>query len=172
MTNAPTPPPAPVWDAQPAGPAASGYGGFWLRAVAYVIIDGILLNIVFGAIGEVTGVSMMPAGMFTSFGTMPTNAAEMAHMSRFELLDLVITWLYFALMESSSRGATVGKMVVGLKVVDEQGRRISFLRATGRFFAKFVSMILLFVGFIMVAFTDRKRGLHDMIAGTLVVKTR
>ena len=61
-------------------------------------------------------------------------------------------------------------MAVGLRVVDESGNRLTFLRATGRFFAKFISTIILCIGFLMIAFTDRKRGLHDMIAGTLVIK--
>ena len=162
----PVPPPQPVWNAQPAGPADIAYGGFWIRVVAY-LIDGILLNIVFGIIGAIVGVSMIPVD--------PTNTDPMAgmeHMGRFQLVALVVTWLYFALMESSPRGATVGKMVLGLRVVDEQGNRISFARATGRFFAKFVSTIILMIGYLMVAFTERKRGLHDMIAGTLVIKNR
>ena len=70
------------------------------------------------------------------------------------------------------RGATVGKMAVGLRVVTDQGERLDFVHATGRSFAKFVSAIILCIGFIMVAFTERKRGLHDMIASTLVVKVR
>ena len=162
----PVPPPQPVWNAQPAGPTDVAYGGFWIRVVAY-LIDGILLNIVFGIIGVIVGVSMIPID--------PTNTdpmASMEHMGRFQLVALVVTWLYFALMESSPRGATVGKMVLGLRVVDEQGNRISFARATGRFFAKFVSTIILMIGYLMVAFTERKRGLHDMIAGTLVIKNR
>ncbi len=61
-------------------------------------------------------------------------------------------------------------MAVGLRVVTAQGERLSFLRATARFFAECASAFILFIGFIMVAFTDRKRGLHDMIAGTLVIK--
>jgi len=162
----PVPPPQPVWNAQPAAPADVAYGGFWIRVVAY-LIDGILLNIVFGIIGAIVGVSMIPVD--------PTNTDPMAgmeHMGRFQLVALVVTWLYFALMESSPRGATVGKMVLGLRVVDEQGNRISFARATGRFFAKFISTIILMIGYLMVAFTERKRGLHDMIAGTLVIKNR
>ena len=162
----PVPPPQPVWNAQPAGPADVTYGGFWIRVVAY-LIDGILLNIVFGIIGVIVGVSMIPIDPTT---TDPM--ASMEHMGRFQLVALVVTWLYFALMESSPRGATVGKMVLGLRVVDEQGNRISFARATGRFFAKFVSTIILMIGYLMVAFTERKRGLHDMIAGTLVIKNR
>ena len=163
MTNAP---PLPVWDATPPPGTTTGYGGFWLRVVAY-IIDAILLNIAFGILSVVFGISMIPA----NFAAMDTQDA-MTSMGTLQLVSLVITWLYFALMESSARGATVGKMAVGLKVVTEQGNRLSFLNATGRFFAKLISAIILCIGFLMVAFTDRKRGLHDMIAATLVVKVR
>ena len=163
VTNAPPPP---VWDATPPGPTSVGYGGFWLRVVAY-ILDAILLNIVFGIVGMVFGITMIPA----NFATMNIEDA-MTSMGTLQLVSLVVTWLYFALMESSARGATVGKMAVGLRVVTEQGNRLSFLNATGRFFAKLISAIILCIGFLMVAFTDRKRGLHDMIASTLVVKVR
>jgi uncharacterized RDD family membrane protein YckC len=156
MTNAPPPPP--VWDLQTTGPATIGYGGFWIRVVAY-ILDGILLSIVSGIIGFFAGVRI-DATDFTNFN-YTTDAASLA-----------VGWLYFALMESSARGATVGKMAVGLRVITDQGQRLSFANATGRYFAKFISAIILFIGFIMVAFTDRKRGLHDMMAGTLVVKVR
>jgi uncharacterized RDD family membrane protein YckC len=73
-------------------------------------------------------------------------------------------------MESSARQATLGKMAVGIKVTDEAGARISFGRAVGRYFGKFVSTIILLIGFLMVAFTEKKQGLHDKLAGTLVVK--
>jgi uncharacterized RDD family membrane protein YckC len=63
-------------------------------------------------------------------------------------------------------------MVLGLKVTDLEGRRISFLRATARHFAKIVSGMILLIGFIMAGFTERKQALHDMIAGTLVVHTQ
>ena len=163
--SGPAAPPPPVWDANPVG-QPTGYGGFWIRVVAY-LIDAILLNIAFGIIGSIIGISLIPAD--------PTHMDPMEYIEqagRLQLVALVVTWLYFALMESSARGATVGKMVVGLRVVDEQGSRISFLRATGRFFAKVLSGLILFIGYLMVAFTERKRGLHDIIAGTLVVKIR
>lgn len=170
MTNSPnagsTPPPAPVWDAQPASTGNQRYGGFWLRVLAYVI-DAIVLNVAFFAIGKIVGIDMMPIDP-----TKLDAAEDLPNMGRFELIALVVTWLYFALMESSPRGATVGKMALGLRVVDDQGNRISFARATGRFLAKFVSGIILLIGYLMVAFTERKRGLHDMMAGTLVIKTR
>lgn len=162
--SGPGAPPPPVWDAQPSAPAHVRYGGFWIRFVAY-IIDLILLNIVLGIIASIFGIRLM-VGDPTSIDP----EKFMAQMGTFQIAGLVVTWLYSALMESSARGATIGKMAVGLRVVDEHGNRISFLRATGRFFAKFISTIILFIGFLMVAFTDRKRGLHDMIAGTLVIK--
>ena len=163
MSEIPQPP---VWGARPPDAWPVGYGGFWIRVVAY-LIDGILLNIVFGILGAVMGVSLMP----TRFSDMDSVDA-LASMGQLQLVSLVLTWLYFALMESSARGATVGKMIFGLRVVTDQGNRLSFLHATGRFFAKFISAIILCIGFIMVAFTDRKRGLHDIIASTLVVKAR
>jgi uncharacterized RDD family membrane protein YckC len=166
-SGAAAPPPPPVWDARP--PAAgtpTGYGGFWIRVVAY-IIDGIILNIGFGIIGLIMGISLIPADP-----ARMDPAEVMAQLGPFQVVALVGSWLYFALLESSARGATVGKMAMGLRVVDEQGQRISFLRATGRFFAKFISGVILCIGYLMVAFTERKRALHDIMAGTLVVKVR
>ena len=151
------PPPPPVWASGPGGPPAIRYGGFWLRVVAY-IIDAILLNIALGLLTLITGLRLIAYRATDHLEPLPT------------LTPLVVGWLYFALMESSQRGATLGKMAVGLRVVTEQGQRLSFANATGRYFAKFISAIILGIGFLMVAFTDRKRGLHDMIANTLVVK--
>ena len=151
-------PPPPVWDARPAGPDHAAYGGFWIRVVAYVI-DAILLTIVCGIADRLLGINIF--------------ASDWEHFDPLaNLVSLVIGWLYFALLESSERGATVGKMAMGLRVVTSDGQRLSFMNATGRYFAKILSAIILGIGFIMVAFTDRKRGLHDMIAGTLVIKTR
>jgi len=84
-------------------------------------------------------------------------------------VNFLLTWFYFAGLESMA-GATLGKMVLGLSVTDEQGNNISFLRATGRYFAKIISALILCIGYIMVAWDGRKQGLHDKIAGTLVVK--
>ena len=78
-------------------------------------------------------------------------------------------WLYFAIMESSSRQATLGKLAFGIRVVDLDGDRVSFFRASARFFAKIFSALSLAVGFLMAAFTRRKQALHDMVASCLVV---
>lgn len=152
------PPPPPVWDARPAGAAQVAYGGFWIRLVAY-IIDAILLGIVGGVLASIFGIPLTPTDWEHYDPTI-------------NLVSFVIGWLYFALLESSERGATVGKMAMGLRVVTSDGQRLSFLNATGRYFAKILSAIILCIGFIMIGFTDKKRGLHDMIAGTLVIKVR
>ncbi len=130
------------------------YGGFWARVVAS-LVDGFLLNIVFAILGGFTGLRF--------FG----DNADWSAL----VIALLIGWLYEAVMTSSERGATFGKMAVGLRVVDGEGGRLTFLHAAGRYLAKLVSVLTLNIGFLMVAFTERKRGLHDMIAGTLVVKT-
>jgi uncharacterized RDD family membrane protein YckC len=163
MASVPTsgsvnPPPPPVWDARPVGASQVAYGGFWIRLVAY-IIDAILLGLVGTAVAAVLGVSLWEPDLEKYDPTI-------------NLVSFVIGWLYFALLESSERGATVGKMAMGLRVVTSDGQRLSFLNATGRYFAKIISAIILCIGFIMIGFTDKKRGLHDMIAGTLVIKVR
>jgi uncharacterized RDD family membrane protein YckC len=78
-------------------------------------------------------------------------------------------WLYEALMTSSSWQATLGKRAMDMMVTDMEGRRISFGRATGRYFAKWVSTLTCGIGFVIVAFTEKKQGLHDMIANTVVI---
>jgi uncharacterized RDD family membrane protein YckC len=85
------------------------------------------------------------------------------------LVLIAMNWLYSAILESSARGATLGKMALGLRVTDVAGRRIGFGRASGRFFAKFLSALILMIGYVMAGLTRRKQGLHDMIAGCLVV---
>lgn len=120
------------------------YGGFWRRFGA-AIIDGILLVVV------------------------NTLIALLLDRNTASLISAVIGWVYYAGMESSSRQATIGKSLLGIYVTDIAGNRISFLRATGRYFAKILSAITLFIGYIMAAFTERKQGLHDMIASTLVL---
>jgi uncharacterized RDD family membrane protein YckC len=98
---------------------------------------------------------------------------EIATLAAFGLGSAIVficlNWLYEALLTSSAWQATLGKKILNLRVTDEAGNRISFARASGRYFAKFLSTFLM-IGFIMAAFTDRKRALHDILAGTLVRK--
>jgi uncharacterized RDD family membrane protein YckC len=85
------------------------------------------------------------------------------------LAVMIVGWLYYALMESSVNQATLGKMALGIKVTDLDGNRISFGRATGRYFGKIVSGMILYIGFIMAGFTEKKQALHDIMASCLVV---
>jgi uncharacterized RDD family membrane protein YckC len=182
----PLPPaPAPVasvtWSAVPPQPIAAApqvaYAGFWLRFVA-IIIDDIILRVILGIpalvlIGGTGFFSLMRARL--EGGASPDEllpeAMSMAGMiGLFLMLSLIGQWLYFALMESSSWQATLGKKALGLVVTDMSGRRISFARATGRYFGKIVSGLTLLIGFIMAGFTERKQALHDMIASTLVLR--
>ena len=132
-----------------AAPAA--YGGFWIRFLAYVV-DALILFIGTAAIAFVAAFAGDIGGLLTL------------------LVVLLGPFVYFAAMQSSARQATFGKALVGLKVTDTSGARISFLRALGRELAKLISSFALMIGFLLAAFTQRKQALHDMVASTLVVR--
>ena len=135
------------------------FAGFWIRVLAY-IIDIIPLLIIGVVLALLSGDPIIE----------PDPSAPVYGIS--DLIGLVIGIAYFVGFESSAYQATPGKMALGLIVTDSDGRRISPMRAVGRYFAKILSGLILMIGFIMVAFTERKQGLHDMIASTLVVKGR
>ncbi|XUU60458.1 RDD family protein [Erythrobacter sp. HA6-11] len=134
------------------------YGGFWIRVGAY-LVDLVIMIIFMSIVGFVFGENI--------FDT--TSAASVSYGAT-DLIGLVVGIAYFAGFESSSWQATPGKRALGLIVTDSSGGRISFLRALGRYFAKILSGLILFIGYIMVGFTERKQGLHDFLASTLVIK--
>lgn len=141
---------------------APSYAGFWLRVLAW-FIDSLISCAVFFPLGLVIGVVMAASGSDPNSGDM-----LLVRLSS-NGLSIVAGWLYYSLCESSSWQGTVGKKVLGLRVTDLDGRRISFGKATGRHFGKILSGLILGIGFIMIAFSDQKQGLHDQLAGTLVV---
>lgn len=143
------------------------YAGFWLRFVA-MLIDEVLLQIVYQGIGFVLA---MPTAIGFMMGRSAMAVGAASILVSWPLM-MCVAWVYAAVMESSSSQGTLGKMALGLKVTDMQGRRVTFARATGRHFGKIVSGITLLVGYIMAGFTERKQAMHDMMAGTLVVKSR
>ena len=150
---------------QPAAPFGGvRYGGFWIRFVA-AIIDGIIVQVVVMPLSFVAGGVSGFAGVM---GGVPRSGLPILGGLIGFVIGVFGTWLYEALMESSTRQATLGKMVFGMKVTDLGGNRISFGRATGRHFGKWVSALILGIGYIMAGFTERKQALHDMLAGTLV----
>jgi uncharacterized RDD family membrane protein YckC len=153
------------------------YAGFWLRFLAYIIdalILGVVEMIVFlifvGSTGLKTMMSLKQSGDMQDEEAIAATAAMMSSFIAIWLLIFIIQWLYFALMESSVGQATLGKKALGIQVTDIQGNKISFARATGRFFGKIISGMILFIGYIMAGFTSKKQALHDMMADTLVVK--
>lgn len=129
--------------AKPSVVSQAKYAGFWKRAAA-ILIDSFIISVATGLLAA---------------GTMG--------LAWFSIL--LWPWLYEALMISSEKQATLGKMALGIVVTDIAGNRISFGRATARHFAKWLSALILGIGFLMAAFTERKQALHDMIADTLVV---
>lgn len=139
------------------------YAGFWIRLLAY-LLDSIIVSIVSCPLGVVVG--MM--GVITE---VDENSPQMFFGNMFvNVISLIIGWLYFSLTESSSWQATVGKRLLSLRVTDMNGNRLNFGRATGRYFGKVLSSMICLIGFIMVAFSEKKQGLHDLLANTLVVK--
>lgn len=86
------------------------------------------------------------------------------------IIPIIAPWLYFALQESSKSGSTVGKSAMGIRVTDMNGERIGFGPATGRFFGQILSVMTLFIGYFMMLFNSRRQTLHDMMAGTIVIR--
>ncbi|HEV2682563.1 MAG TPA: RDD family protein [Rhodanobacter sp.] len=186
LRNAPAPsnpytaPAAPLMPLpQTTAAALEDYAGFWKRVAAY-ILDAIILYIPNTLIMKAMGGDAAQEAMRQTMLSAPGNAqAMMAAYGQFYSMmgtTIAITsamaWLYFALCESSAWQGTLGKLALSIRVTDLQGKRISFLRALGRYPAKFLSGMILFVGFLMVSWTERKQGLHDLICSTLVLNGR
>jgi uncharacterized RDD family membrane protein YckC len=150
------------------------YGGFWLRFLAY-LIDGAVITLGIFVVA-------IPLVFLTRLGTLLSEIRPeedfndagfwliMAVIFLLATVGLALTWLYHALMESSEWQATVGKKILDLVVTDMAGSRVSFWRATGRHFAKLVSMMIYPFGHIMAGITQQKQALHDMMAGCLILR--
>lgn len=139
------------------------YAGFWWRFLAY-IIDALILSVIFFPLGMAVGLGMAASGAEPD---SPLSPVVNLSLYGFQILT---NWLYHAFCESSSWQGTIGKKILGLRVTDMTGNKISFGRATGRYFGMLLSGMICSIGFIMVAFTEKKQGLHDMLASTLVLK--
>jgi uncharacterized RDD family membrane protein YckC len=85
-------------------------------------------------------------------------------------VSVAINWAYFALFESSPAQATMGKMALGIKVTDLGGGPISFRRASVRYWLKILSTLTFGIGWLMAAATPRRQALHDILAGSLVLR--
>ena len=138
------------------------YAGFWIRFAAY-IIDGLIL-------GLISGVIMIPTVLVSGFMLRDKPPVMFAVVGLAYVLVMAIG-LFYQLYFVGKKGATPGKKLLGLKIIREDGvTPVGYGKAFLRLIGYIVSGMILYIGFIMIAFTDKKRGLHDMIAGTYVVK--
>jgi uncharacterized RDD family membrane protein YckC len=146
------------------------YGSF-LRRLAAALIDSILLTIVLSVMLKIVGIETFQP----EEGADPEDvlAAMMDYYraaAPVYMAYVIVGWLYEALMTSSEKRATLGKMALGLTVTDTNGDTVSFWQATVRHFAKILSALTLFIGYLMQPFTEKKQALHDKLANTLVFK--
>ena len=158
----PVQPPPRIQQNAPSAASAVTHSGqpanFGLRVGAY-IIDCIVVGVLALVAGFVFGAAIMSGG----------NASADDFEAAGNLIGIAAGWLYFGLMESSPKQATVGKLACGLVVTDLSGQRLTFGKASGRYFAMIPSALILGIGFLMCLWTERKQCLHDIMAGCLVV---
>ncbi|MGA2120497.1 MAG: RDD family protein [Methanoregula sp.] len=160
------------------GPEVGVYAGLGRRFIAF-IVDFILIliggSIVITFFSLTNGLKyayyMSASGVsyhdLTEAGTL--DAALGPIVAALGMLFVIIPWLYYAGFESSRSQATPGKVLMHLVVTDLEGNKTSFARTTLRFFGKYISTLIIFIGFIMIGFTKKHQGLHDKIAGCLVL---
>ena len=139
------------------------YAGFWKR-VAACIIDQFIVMVIAILAGSVMG--LISAVIFQS---MPEQQLMAMMDNAGNILGVIVCWLYYALQESSDRKATLGKHFMCIQVTDYNMKQITFGKATWRFFSKYVSMFIFFIGYMMAGWTQRKQALHDMMAKTYVI---
>ncbi|MBK0402051.1 RDD family protein [Adhaeribacter sp. BT258] len=142
----------------------TNYAGFWRRAAA-LFIDMLILSVPVYFLATWFSDNPTP-----EINPTTTEAIEYQYFNIYNATSFLINWLYFSLFESSAKQATLGKQAMNLYVCRIDGSRLTFLRATLRYFGKIVSGITLLIGYIMAAFTERKQALHDLIADTLVLR--
>lgn len=138
------------------------YAGFWWRFLAY-LIDNIIISTVMWIllipVFAIFGISMY--SLQQSGANLDNDPAFIGSIvlgySMVGILSLVGTWLYYALMESSKHQGTLGKMALKIKVTDYEGNRVNFGQATGRYFGKIISGIILMIGYIMAGFTEKNK---------------
>lgn len=156
------------------------YAGFWIRAWAF-LVDCLILMIPLGLVTiALVGFAIYKTApllqqMDQQSENIPPEAMQTfliiyGGILLMQLLGIVLFWLYFALQESGTHQATWGKRLFGLRVTDANGARLSFAHATGRTFAKYISYMTLYIGYMMAGWTQKKQALHDLIANTFVVK--
>tara|TARA_R110002049_G_scaffold239299_1_gene412394 strand:+ start:514 stop:1212 length:699 start_codon:yes stop_codon:yes gene_type:complete len=152
---------------------ASGveYAGFWIRFGAWMI-DYVILTVISFILMAIAGVSAGLAGTFENLEqNKEPDPMVIVGILLFYGVMFAIVFGYKIVMVGKY-GATVGKMAVGIKVVTADGGKVGYMRATGRAFAEILSGLIIYIGYIIAAFDDEKRSLHDHICSTRVVMKR
>jgi len=148
--------------------------GFWKR-VAALMLDSFIVGSGSWIISMVIMMVMLlvfgigAASGFADENPTAMSASMIAMQMGSYLVGFLLAVSYYAYFHASRSQATLGKMAVGIKVVRSNGDRITLPRGVGRYFAFLLNSLILGIGFLMAAFTERKQGLHDMICDTLVV---
>ena len=160
------------------GPDIGIYAGLGRRIVAF-IVDIILILLLDAVAVAVLGLFRGLQNLYfyavqqasvESLTTEGTSAALFGSIvAAYGIVIIVIPWLYYAGFESSRSQATPGKLLMRIVVTDLDGNKPSFARVTLRHFAKFISALVIFLGFLMIGLTKNRQGLHDRIAGCLVL---
>lgn len=160
------------------GPEVGVYAGLGRRLIAFIvdIILIVLFDLVLaGTLGLFRGFQNLyfyafqhvPASELTTEGT--TAALMSSIVAAYGLTLIVVPWVYYAGFESSRSQATPGKVLMKLVVTDLEGNKATFARTSLRFFWKYVSTLIIFIGFIMIGFTKKHQGLHDKLSGCYVL---
>src|SRR3990172_7845342 len=149
----------------PADPSTLRKAGFWLRAVA-LLVDLAVVAALVAAGGMLVSVAVQVGGWFSS---MPEIAVEWLEGSARTFLSAFFASSYFFLFVGW-RGQTPGKMLFRLSIVRVNGQEVGYGRAFVRWIGQILSVLLLGIGFLMVAVSRKKQGLHDKLAGTYVVR--
>ncbi|HKQ38291.1 MAG TPA: RDD family protein [Verrucomicrobiae bacterium] len=157
--------PQPMYQPTPSAAYGLMYAGFWIRFLAK-LIDELIIGVVVG----------FPLSIFIVRAAMSASNPLQSVISfmldpKMQLIFTLSIFLYSSLFLGKF-GATPGKMALGLRVVTPDGSPIGFGRAFGRSAAEIVSRWICLIGYIIVAFDVQKRGLHDHIANTRVIRTR
>ncbi|PIE90268.1 MAG: hypothetical protein CR997_06675 [Acidobacteria bacterium] len=142
------------------------YAGFWIR-VAAKLIDGVILAVM-GLLIVIPFFFFATTALRNTGDPNPGNPQFVIAIFAYYAITLALQALYPTFFVGKY-AATPGKMMVGIQVLRSDGGRVSYLRAFARFWAELLSGMTLYIGYIMVGFTDEKTGLHDLICDTRVV---
>jgi uncharacterized RDD family membrane protein YckC len=159
-------------DDVPAARTAGVPAGFWRRFWGH-LLDHFLLGVV---MTPVILLIMMPLMATSSIGWADSDLPEevagalAGAVLTVVFMTVTVNWLYFAILHSSSRQATIGQWALGIRITDLDARRISFARASGRYFASMLTGLTFGIGYLIMLLTARRQTLHDLIAGTVVVR--